>query len=126
MILPVKFRIPEFNSMLFQTYEPNNKMSSPIQKIENDMSHLADHARALLVATADVAEEHVKEARASLATALGGAKSLTSRFYDEASARTRACDLAVHQNPYVVIGVAIGLGALLGYLAVRECATSQR
>lgn len=101
-------------------------MSTPIQKIENDMSHLADHARALMVATADIAEERVKEARASLATALGGAKSLTSRFYDQASDRARAYDLAVHQNPYLVIGVAVGLGALLGYLAVRECATSRR
>jgi ElaB/YqjD/DUF883 family membrane-anchored ribosome-binding protein len=101
-------------------------MSTPIQKIENDMSHLADHARALLVATADSAEEHVREARASLATALGGAKSLTSRFYDQASDRARAYDLAVHQNPYLVIGIAACLGALLGYLAVRECATSRR
>ncbi len=101
-------------------------MSTPIEKIENDMNHLADHARALLAATADSAEGHVKEARASLATALGGAKSLTARFYDEASARTKAYDLAIHQNPYLVIGVAAGLGALLGYLAVRECATSRR
>lgn len=90
------------------------------------MNHLADHARALLVATADSAEGHVKEARASLAAALGGAKSLTSRLYDEASARTRACDQAVHQNPYLVIGIAAGLGTLLGYLAVRECAATRR
>jgi ElaB/YqjD/DUF883 family membrane-anchored ribosome-binding protein len=101
-------------------------MSTPIQKIENDMSHLADHARALLVATADIAEEHVKEARATLATALGGAKSLTGRFYDQASERARACDLAVHQSPYLVIGVAAGLGALIGYLAVSGCSTSRR
>jgi ElaB/YqjD/DUF883 family membrane-anchored ribosome-binding protein len=101
-------------------------MSTPIQKIENDMSHLADHARALFLATADVAEEHVKEARTSLAGALGEAKSLTSRFYDQASERTRACDLAIHQKPYLVIGFAVGLGALLGYLAVRESATSSR
>ena len=101
-------------------------MSTPIQKIEDDMSHLADHARALFLATADITEEHVKVARASLATSLGEAKSLTGRLYDQASARTRACDLAVHQNPYLVIGVAVGLGALLGFLAVRECATSRR
>ncbi|MBC7980164.1 MAG: DUF883 family protein, partial [Armatimonadetes bacterium] len=70
---------------------------------------------------ADVAEEHVKEARNRLAAALDSGKSLTTRFRDQATAGTRACDLAVHQRPYQAIGVAVGLGALLGYLAVREC-----
>ncbi|MEO8615596.1 MAG: DUF883 family protein [Luteolibacter sp.] len=100
-------------------------MSTPIQKINHDMSHLADHARALIAATADVAEEHVKEARDRLAAALDSGKSLTTRFRDQATARTRACDVAVHQNPYQAIGVAIGLGALLGFLAVRECANGR-
>lgn len=100
-------------------------MSTPIQKIDNDMSHLADHARTLIAATADVAEEHVKEARDRLAAALDSGKSLTTRFRDQATARTRACDLAVHRNPYQAIGIAIGLGALLGYLAVRECANGR-
>ena len=38
-------------------------MSTPNQKIDHDLSHLADHARALIAATADIAEEHVKKAR---------------------------------------------------------------
>ena len=97
-------------------------MNAPPQKIENDMSHLADHVRALLEATADVAEDHVKEARANLVAALDSGKSLANRCRDQATARTRACDLAIHENPYQVIGVAIGLGALLGYFAARKCA----
>jgi ElaB/YqjD/DUF883 family membrane-anchored ribosome-binding protein len=101
-------------------------MSTPIQKIENDMSQLADHARSLIAATANATEEHVKEARAVLVAALDSGKSLTTRLQNRASAGTRACDLAVHENPYQAIGIAIGLGALLGYLAVRECATSRR
>ncbi|MDA7865230.1 hypothetical protein N9C66_04820 [Akkermansiaceae bacterium] len=96
-------------------------MNTPIQKIENDLSHLAVHARALLAATADAAEDHVKEARSSLAEVLDSGKSLANRFHDQATARTRACDLAIHENPYLVIGAAMGLGALLGYLATREC-----
>ncbi|MBC7979177.1 MAG: DUF883 domain-containing protein [Armatimonadetes bacterium] len=100
-------------------------MSTTIQKIDNDMSHLADHARALIAATADAAEEHVKEARDRLAAALDSGKNLTTRFRDHATARTRACDLAVHRNPYQAIGIAIGLGALLGYLAVRECSNGR-
>ncbi|MEO5715812.1 MAG: hypothetical protein ABIT37_20200 [Luteolibacter sp.] len=100
-------------------------MSTPIEKIENDMNLLADHARALVTATANVAEEHVKEARDRLAAALDTGKNMKARFLDRATARTHACDLALHQNPYPVIGIAIGLGAMLGYLAVRECANSR-
>ena len=101
-------------------------MSTPIQKIDTDLSHLAEHARALIAATAGATEEHVKEARVLLAAALDSGKSMASRFRDQATAQTRACDLAVHQNPYQAIGIAIGLGALLGYLAVRECANGRR
>lgn len=103
-----------------------NTMNTPIQKIENDLSQLAIHARALLTATADAAEDHVKEARASLAEVLDSGKSLANRVRDQATARTGACDLAIHENPYLVIGVATGLGALIGYLAVRECANGRR
>ena len=101
-------------------------MSTPIQNIGNDMSHLADHARALIAATADAAEDHVKEARDSLSRALDSGKSLTTRWRDQATAQTRACARVVHENPYQAIGIAIGLGALLGYLAVRECACDKR
>ena len=101
-------------------------MSTPIQKIDNDLSHLANHARALIAATADIAEEHVMEARERLAAALDSGKSLTARWQEQAMARTRACDVAVHQNPYQAIGVAVGLGALLCFLAVRECANGRR
>jgi ElaB/YqjD/DUF883 family membrane-anchored ribosome-binding protein len=96
-------------------------MSTPIHKNDNDLNYLADHVRSLISATADVTEEHVKEARALLVTALDGAKSLTTRFRDQATAHTRACDLSVHQNPYQAIGVAMALGALLSYFAIREC-----
>ena len=100
-------------------------MSTPIQKIENDIGSLSDHARALVVATADIAEEHVQEARERLSAALDRGKTMGTRFRDQATARTRACNLAVHQKPYPAIGIAVGLGALLGYLAVRECANGR-
>ena len=107
------------------TYPPKINMSTPIQKIDHDISQFSDHARALIAATADAAEQHVKEARDRLAEALDSGKSMTARFREQATARTRACDVAVHQNPYQAIGVAIGLGALLGFLVVRECANGR-
>jgi ElaB/YqjD/DUF883 family membrane-anchored ribosome-binding protein len=97
-----------------------------MQKMENDVSHLADHARALMAATADVAGDHVKEVRDRLAAALDSGKSFTSRLRDEAASRGRACDEALHQNPYQAIGIAIGLGALLGYLVMGGCPANRR
>ncbi len=90
------------------------------------MSQLADHARALLSATTDSAEDHIKEARVRLLSFLDSGKSMTNRFRDNAAERTRACDLALHENPYLAIGIAAGIGALFGYLAVRECRSGRR
>ncbi len=101
-------------------------MSTPTQKIDNDLSQLAEHARALIEATADVAGDHVKDARDRLLTLLNSGVSLSSRIRAQAASQTRACDLVIHQNPYQAIGIAMGLGALLGYLSGRECARDRR
>ena len=93
----------------------------PIENIQTNITDFADHARALIAATADNTEDHVREARDRLVAALDIGKSMTSRFYDQASARKRACDLAVHESPYLAIGLAVGVVAIMGYFAFREC-----
>lgn len=94
-------------------------MDTPAQKIENDISQIVSHARELLEVTADATEQHVKEVRDRLSAALDGGRSLIRRFKDRASSGTHACDMAMHENPYLATGVAVGVGALIGYLAVR-------
>ena len=51
-------------------------MNKETQAISNDVGQLADDARALLTATADVAGEKVGEARKRLAAALERAKEI--------------------------------------------------
>ena len=85
------------------------------------MGQLADDARALMAATADVAGEKVGEARQRLAAALERAKEIASRVRDKAVEGAKAADVAVHEHPYQAIGIALGLGALLGYLLARRC-----
>ena len=96
-------------------------MSKQTQAISNDMAQLADDARALVAATADVAGEKVGEARKRLAAALERGKEIYGQARDKAIEGAKAADEAVHEHPYQAIGVAFGVGALLGYLATRRC-----
>jgi len=85
------------------------------------MNALADDARALMAATADVAGEKVGEARKRLASALERTKEIASRVREKAVESAKAADEAVHEHPYQAIGIAFGVGALLGYLIARQC-----
>jgi ElaB/YqjD/DUF883 family membrane-anchored ribosome-binding protein len=96
-------------------------MENQTQKIADDMGTLAEDARALMVATADVAGEKVGEARQRLAAALERGKEIAGRVRDKAIAGAKATDIAVHEHPYQAIAVGVGVGALLGYLIARRC-----
>ena len=83
------------------------------------MGTLADDARALMAATADVAGEKVGEARKRLAAALERGKEIYGRVREKAVEGAKAADEAVHEHPYQTIGIAFGVGALIGYLVAR-------
>ena len=85
------------------------------------MGTLAEDARALMAATADVAGEKVADARKRLAAALDNAKDIAGRVRDKAVEGAQAADEAVREHPYQAIGIAFGVGALIGYLAMRRC-----
>ena len=93
-------------------------------KTPDDLSSLAEDARALMSATADVAGEKVGEARRRLAAALESGKQMLGRVKDKAIEGAKATDEAVHKHPYAAIGIAVGVGALIGFLVARR--TCQR
>ncbi len=97
-------------------------MNKQTQAIGNDISQLADDARALMAATADVAGEKVGEARKRLAEALEGAKEIASRVREKAVVGARAADETVREHPYQAIAIALGVGAIVGFLVSRRCA----
>ena len=92
------------------------------------MGTLAEDARALMAATADVAGEKVSEARQRLAAALDAAvdsgKKTFGRVKEKAVEGAKATDEAVHEHPYQAIAIALGVGALIGYLVARRCSRS--
>jgi ElaB/YqjD/DUF883 family membrane-anchored ribosome-binding protein len=96
-------------------------MSKQTQAIANDLGTLAEDARALMTATADVAGEKVGEARKRLAAALYSARDIAGRVRDKAVEGAKAADQAMRDKPYQAIGIALGVGAVVGYLAMRRC-----
>ena len=85
------------------------------------MGTLAEDARALIAATADVAGDKVAEARRRLAAALDSGKKILGRVKEKAVEGAKATDEVVHEHPYQAIAVAFGVGALIGYLVARRC-----
>jgi len=87
----------------------------------NNLGTLAEDARALMAATADVAGDKVGEARKRLAAALDGGRQILGRVKDKAVEGAEATDQAVREHPYQAIAIALGVGAILGYLTARRC-----
>jgi ElaB/YqjD/DUF883 family membrane-anchored ribosome-binding protein len=98
-----------------------NTMDKQTQTTSNDMGTLAEDARALMAATADVAGEKVSEARKRLAAALERAKELYGHAKEKAVQGAKATDQAVREHPYQAIAIAFGVGAIVGYLIARRC-----
>lgn len=100
-------------------------MNKHTKAISNDMGQLAEDARALMAATADVAGEKVGEARKRLSAALDRAKEIYGDVRDKAIEGAKAADEAVHEHPYQAIAIGVGVGAILGYLLARRCSRNR-
>lgn len=81
---------------------------------------LAEEARALLDATAEVGGEKVARARQRLAVVLEKARESCDHLREKTIEGARAADKTVREHPYAAIGMALGLGALAGFLLSRR------
>lgn len=89
-----------------------------------DLKTLAADAEVLLRVTADDASDKAKDARARVAAALEKAKAtcsdLQERSVETAKEAVKKADDTVRAHPYESIGIAFGLGLLLGALLRRK------
>ena len=65
------------------------------------------------------ADNEKRDLRAKLETATEKAKEVCQRLQDETVAAAKATDKAVREHPYQAIGVAFGVGVLIGVLVTR-------
>ena len=73
----------------------------------------------LVNATTEVASQKFGEARQRVVEKVESAKDTVGRVRDQAVECAKATDEAVRQHPYQALGIAFGVGALLGYLVSR-------
>jgi len=94
------------------------------ERMVADLRTLARDAEDLLKATAGDASEKVKEARARLGAALERAKSTCQDAQEQtiaiAKAAAKKADAVIRDHPYESIGVAFGVGLLIGALVTRK------
>ncbi len=81
---------------------------------------LADEARALIAATAEVAGEKVAQARQRLTAAIHQAEAACGRLGERALDGAKAADHTVREHPYTVAAAAFGVGAVIGFLLTRR------
>ncbi len=96
-------------------------MNKETHSTSNDPGTLAEDARELMAATADVAGEKVSAARKRLAAALERGKEIAGNVRDKAVAGAKVTDQAIRENPYQAVAVGVGVGVLVGYLIGRRC-----
>jgi len=95
-------------------------------------SHTADELKALLheaeqalSSTAGEAGEKFDELRERLRDALESGRYSLDRLRAEATRRAKQADELVRANPYYAIGIAAGVGAIIGVLVSRSCNNSR-
>jgi ElaB/YqjD/DUF883 family membrane-anchored ribosome-binding protein len=81
-----------------------------------DLKLVMSDAEELLRATASEAGEQIKEVRSRLSAALELAQANCQRYQESAVEAARTTDHAIREHPYESIGVAFGMGLLLGVL----------
>ena len=90
------------------------------EKLVSDLKTVAHDAEELLKATAGELGDKTKEARAKLAGALEKAKESYKKLQEKAAEGAKATDQCIRTHPYQTMGIAFGVGVIIGLLAKRK------
>lgn len=89
-------------------------------KLVDDLRTLSHDAEAVLHATAGQTGEKLQEVRARLAQTLESAKASYRKLEEKAAAGAKIADKTIRDHPYETIGLAFGVGLLIGVLVARR------
>jgi ElaB/YqjD/DUF883 family membrane-anchored ribosome-binding protein len=97
-----------------------NEIEQSTEKLLEELRGVVREGEELLRTGAENLSEHGAAAREKLAAALDVARETQRRLQETAAAGARRTDELVHEYPYQAIGIALGLGLLIGVLASRR------
>ncbi len=97
---------------------------NPKEKLAADLKAVVADSEELLKATAGQAGEKINAARVRAEKSLSAAKArldeIEEAAMEKAKAAAKATDTYVHENPWQAIGIAAGVGFLVGLLIGRK------
>ena len=89
------------------------------EKALSDLGAAVREGEELLETAASEPGEKGRALRAKLEAAVDKAKAMYARLEDQTVAAAKAADKTVREHPYEAIGIAFGIGLLIGVLAAR-------
>ena len=89
-------------------------------KLAADVKVVMHDLEEMIKATAGDMSDKAKEMRARLNVSLASARAACGRLEDKAVAGARAADKVIREHPYESIGIAFGVGLLIGVLVSRK------
>ncbi|MDP1690816.1 MAG: DUF883 domain-containing protein [Burkholderiaceae bacterium] len=98
--------------------------ASARERLAENLKHMVDEADNLLAKAERTGTDQFKAAREKFELQLQHAKDelrrLEASAIDNAKRAARATDHAVHEHPYAAMGIAAGMGLLVGMLVARR------
>ena len=89
-------------------------------RVLTDLKRIVRNSEELLHTTKDVVGDKAEEVRERLMAALDATKRTCLQLEDKAVEGAKAADNAIREHPYQSIGVAFGVGLLIGVLVTRK------
>ncbi len=90
------------------------------KRLASHLKALVEDAEELMNLTAGQTGETATAARSRLATALESAKVACQRLEEKTVAAAKATDRTIREHPYASLGIAFGLGLLVGLVVARR------
>lgn len=100
--------------------KPETEFEDSTEKLLQDLNEIVRDGEELLGAGKSQFSEKAQAAREKLQEALEAARETGRKIQERALATTRATDRCIRDHPYQSIGVAFGVGLLIGVLVHRK------
>ena len=97
-----------------------NSNAGSSERLAADLKRVVRDSEELLKDSAGAVGEKANELRERLAERLEAAKEAYRRFEARAKEGAKATDKVIRDHPYQSIGIAFGLGVLIGVLVARK------